>query len=139
MRIICDIYFAHIFLQICNMIIHKGELIEKAVRECSFPITLLAKRLNKSRRHIYNLFENPDVSLDIILEVGKIIQYDFSKELKELVAIPIEYQIDTLSKSLAEPESAAYWKSKYFELVEQHKRLLENRLKEYFTEGKKEG
>lgn len=118
------------------MLIHKGELIEKAVRERSFPITLLAKRLNKSRRHIYNLFENPDVSLDIILQVGKIIQYDFSQELKELAAIPIEYQIDVNSKSFAEPESAAYWKSKYFELMEQHKQLLESRLEEYFKDKK---
>lgn len=58
---------------------HRGELVEKAVRESGFPIAELARRMKKSRRHIYNLFENPYLSLDEILQIGKIIHYDFSE------------------------------------------------------------
>jgi hypothetical protein len=34
---------------------HRREKVEKAVRESGFPITELARRRKKSRRHIYNL------------------------------------------------------------------------------------
>lgn len=47
---------------------HKGEVVEKAVRESGFPIAELARRMKKSRRHIYNMFENPNLSLEEILK-----------------------------------------------------------------------
>lgn len=117
---------------ICNMYVHKGEIIEKAVRSTRFPITLLAKRLGKSRRHVYYLFEKPDVSLDMILHIGKIIQYDFSDDLQEISKIPVEYQLNKVANPDIMFENLNYWKSKYFELLEQHKLLLQNKLKEYF-------
>ena len=57
---------------------HRGEIVEKVVRESGFPIAELARRLKKSRRHIYNMFQNPHLSLDEILQIGKIIHYDFT-------------------------------------------------------------
>lgn len=47
---------------------HKGQVVEKAVRESGFPIAELARRMKKSRRHIYNMFENPNLSLEEILK-----------------------------------------------------------------------
>ncbi len=114
------------------MYVHKGEIIERAVRGTRFPITLLAKRLGKSRRHVYYLFEKPDVSLDMILHIGKIIQYDFSTDLQEISKIPVEYQLNQVTEPGLTFEDLTYWKSKYFELLEQHKLLLQNRLKDYF-------
>ena len=114
------------------MILHKGELIEKAVRAKRFPITLLAKRLKKSRRYIYDVFEKQDVPLDLILRIGKIIQHDFSNDLKNLSKIPKEYQLEVITEPDISFENVNYWKSKYFELLEQHKQLLEGKLEEYF-------
>jgi hypothetical protein len=56
---------------------HRGEIVEKAVRESGFPIAELARRRKKSRRHIYNLFETPILSLDKILQIGEIINVYF--------------------------------------------------------------
>jgi hypothetical protein len=100
---------------------HRGEIVEKAVRESGFPIAELARRMKKSRRHIYNLFENPNLSLDEILQIGKIIHYDFSELFTEV----------SKSKSVVEEpaatygESAVYWKDKYIALLEKYNALLE--------------
>ena len=63
---------------------HKGKILEKAVRESGIPLTKLTKRINKSRRWIYNAFENPNLSIEYIIQIGDIIHYDFSESLVEL-------------------------------------------------------
>lgn len=112
--------------------LHKGELLANAIKKRGVPITIVAKKLGKSRRHIYNLFEEPNVPIETILKIGKIINYDFSNEIKELLKIPIEYKIDVVTEPSVNFETASYWKSKYFELLDKHRLLLDNKLKEYF-------
>ena len=51
---------------------HRGEIIKEAVYKSGYPITELAKRMGKSRRWVYLLFENNTVSIDIMLQIGKI-------------------------------------------------------------------
>ena len=63
---------------------HRGEIIKIAVYKSGFSISELAKRLGKSRRWMYLMFENNTVSLDIVLQIGKIIHHDFSDTIKEL-------------------------------------------------------
>jgi len=118
--------FNHKVSHFCVMILHKGEIIEKAVRKQRFPITLLAKRLGVSRRHVYNIFNNSKVSLDLVLKVGKIIQYDFTEELRDIARIPEEYKINQLSEPDISFETVNYWKSRYFELLQEHNILLES-------------
>jgi hypothetical protein len=40
--------------------------------------------MGKRRQWLYFLFENPNVSLDHMLEIGKIIYHDFSTNIPEL-------------------------------------------------------
>jgi predicted transcriptional regulator len=98
----------------------RGEIIEKAVRESGFPIAELARRMKKSRRTIYNLFENPHVSIEEVLQIGKIIHYDFSHMFTE---------VSKKSPRVEEPDElygeAAYWKGKYITLLEKYNALLE--------------
>jgi predicted transcriptional regulator len=67
---------------------HRGENIKEAVYKSGFPITALAKRMGKSRRWVYLLFENPTVPIEIILQIGSIIHYDFSSEIELLKSNP---------------------------------------------------
>lgn len=108
---------------------HRGEIIEQAVRQSGYTITKLAKRMGKSRRHVYNLFENPHVSMDVVLEIGKIIHHDFTALLP---SSPAYVRRDQYEISLDEqhpyqqPENAAeYWKNKYLVLLEKYNALLE--------------
>jgi plasmid maintenance system antidote protein VapI len=103
---------------------HRGEIVEKAVRESGFPITELARRMKKSRRHIYNLFENPHLSLDEIFQIVKIIHVDFSTHFTEMRNIKNRLEEPTVSYG----DSAAYWKDKYIALLEKYNALLENKI-----------
>ena len=46
---------------------HKGEIVEKAVRDSGMPLTKLSAKMHKSRRWMYNAFENENLSIDYIL------------------------------------------------------------------------
>lgn len=114
-----------VYRSVANFVtmIHRGEIVEQAVRKSGFPIAELARRMKRSRRHVYNLFENPNVSLDVILEVGKVIHHDFSEEFKELRNHQVsdhaeEYVIET-------DNNVEYWKNKYLLLLEKYNELLE--------------
>lgn len=99
---------------------HRGEIIEEAVRKSGIPLTLIAKRMKKSRRHLYNIFQNPHLSLDEIVQIGKIIHHDFSEnftELRNLKKIDSNNNLKVLSDS--------FWKDKYLELLEKYNYLLE--------------
>ena len=104
---------------------HKGQILEKAVRESGIPLTKITKRINKSRRWIYNAFENPNLSIDYITEIGEIIHYDFSDALIELK----KFNSSSLKKAgLLNEEYPEYWKNKYLDLLEKYNEILERKL-----------
>lgn len=108
---------------------HRGEIIEKAVRDSGISITEIARRLNKSRQWVYNLFENPIVSIEVASEIGKIIHYDFTLEIdpRSKDAHPIISSEDR--KEYVKSGSADYWKTKYYTLLEEHMELLKRQSK----------
>ena len=79
-------------------------------------ISVISKKLHKSRQYLYNLFENPNIQLDTIMEIGNIIHYDFSKDIQEL----------NTSNELE--NSVNYWKDRYMEILEKYNQLLEQSL-----------
>lgn len=107
---------------------HKGEVIQKAVKESGYSITRLAVKLGKSRRWVYQIFEKPNVSLEYILQIGRAIHHDFSNDIKGLKEYKQSTQIDTWHDSfgefLTDAEKAEYWKNKYLILLEEHNRVL---------------
>lgn len=109
--------------------IHRGETVEKAVRESGYSITKLAKRMGKSRRHIYNVFENPQVPIETVLEIGRIIHYDFSDILPQggFYISPDSHNISSDNKGAYGPneQSVEYWKNKYLILLEKYNAVLE--------------
>lgn len=107
---------------------HKGEIVEKAVRQSGYSITKLAKKLGKSTRWMYYIFESANVPIDYMLEIGDIIHYDFSDQIKELKKYKrlnsTEELKDSQSIYKSKTETAEYWKNKYLELLEEHNLLL---------------
>lgn len=102
---------------------HRGEIIRKAVYNSGYTITDIAKGIGKSRKWMYLMFENSNVSLDIVLKIGKIIHYDFSEDIKEFSTF---LRTSTLTQTLysKEESSANYWKDKYLQLLEEYNALL---------------
>lgn len=50
---------------------HRGEILKEAIYKSGIPITELVKRLGKSRRWMYLMYNNSTVSLDLVLQIGK--------------------------------------------------------------------
>lgn len=101
--------------------IHRGEIVERVVRSSGIPLTRIADKMNKSRRWVYNAFETADLSLDLILEFGKILHYDFSQDIPQLANG--KSIISDISTPYGE-NNPEYWKEKYYQLLEEHNELL---------------
>jgi len=97
--------------------IHRGEIVEQAVRASGHNLSKLAIRLGKSRKWLYDAFDNPTLSIDYIFEIGKVIHYDFSNDLPEFRKA---YSSGAMDNLVEEPS----WKTKYITLLEEHQRLL---------------
>ena len=114
--------------------IHRGEIVEAAVRQSGIAISEVARRMKKSRRHLYNIFEDPNVPLDTIIKIGRIIHHDFTKEIADVqIFYPHNQSVPSFEESQDESyknanQSVTYWKDKYFELLEKYNNLLENKL-----------
>jgi predicted transcriptional regulator len=109
--------------------VHRGEIIKNAVHESGYSITTLAQRMKKSRRWVYYIFEKPNVSLDVVLEIGKIIHHDFSTEMK---GVSLYATQNTPSKKVHDrrvfnttDEELHHWKEQYYSLLEKYNDLLE--------------
>ena len=63
---------------------HRGEIVDKVVRQSGFALNKLAKRLKISRNTLYNRFKDPELKDDFILDVGDIINYDFKRHFPDL-------------------------------------------------------
>lgn len=102
--------------------VHRGEIVEQAVRKSGIPIATIAKRLGKSRRWMYLMFENPDVSIEVIKRIGQIIYYDFHDEFPMISGKGQAYTDTELQYNTT--ETAEHWKNKYFKLLEEYNELL---------------
>lgn len=101
---------------------HRGEIVERAIRQSGYPISSIAKKLGKSRRWMYLMFDNTQVDLETVMSIGNIIHHDFSDEIKELGSMN--------NNSFSDPDNPynnqtkEYWKNKYLKLLEDYNELL---------------
>jgi predicted transcriptional regulator len=100
---------------------HRGEIIKKAIYNSGISITVLAYKLGKSRRWVYQMFDSCNVSLDMVIKIGNLIHHDFSIEINELKNV-------IANNDLTENyQNADYWKNKYLKLLEEYNDLLKNK------------
>lgn len=98
--------------------IHRGEIVEQAVRASGHKLSQLAIKMGKSRKWLYDAFGNPTLSIEHILDIGRIIHHDFTQAIPELRR---NYQQNDTPTEVEEVK----WKDKYITLLEEHQKLLE--------------
>ncbi|QIX60904.1 hypothetical protein HER32_06810 [Hymenobacter sp. BT18] len=105
---------------------HRGEIVKKVIDESGYTVSWLAGKINRARSQLYVDFQNPLLSIDVILSIGKAIKHDFSKEFREIPFNPIAAQEN------APGYSTAYQQCRD-ELVEAQRKLIQamNELEEY--------
>lgn len=116
---------SRISVNICTMQ-HRGEIIRKAVYNSGLTITEIAKSIGKSRKWMYLMFENSNVSLDLVLKIGKIIRYDFTADFKEL-STSARIKSESFVDSEENESNAEFWKNKYLKLLEEYNELLKKK------------
>lgn len=93
---------------------HRGQIVEKRVRESGFSIKHIASQLNIIRQTLYNWFELHDLDPHKILRVGKAIGHDFTKDFPALFDpnLLAEEPINAYSKNESEcrDELTSLWK-----------------------------
>ncbi|MEH6305490.1 hypothetical protein RYH73_07540 [Olivibacter sp. CPCC 100613] len=108
---------------------HHGEIIERAIRRNGYSITDLSRTINVNRRSMYNWFSQPKLKREIILKIGKALNFDFSLEFPELFNSE-DFHTDSASvstvqeDSVIQSDSVAYWKEKYIQILEEYNRVL---------------
>jgi hypothetical protein len=70
--------------QFCRTMASRGEIVKKVVSESGRSVTWLSEKIRISRSQLYHDFANPEMSFDRILAIGKALEYDFSKDFKDL-------------------------------------------------------
>jgi predicted transcriptional regulator len=103
---------------------HRGEIVKNFVYQSGMSITMIASRLGKSRRWMYQMFENSNISLDIIIQIGEIIHHDFSEEINELKSAKFSLNDKKSPYGLNLNEDTQFWKNKYLNLLEEYNELL---------------
>ncbi|WP_449439118.1 hypothetical protein [Pedobacter steynii] len=104
-----------------------GEIVELAVRRQNVNISELSRRLQVNRRTLYNWFRQKKLHTDVIFEIGKVINYDFTHDFEgELSGFGFKEDL-TMYKNEGQSDhtnSVYYWMEKYITLLEDYKKLV---------------
>ncbi len=107
---------------------NNGEIVELVIRRHGLSITEVSRRLQVSRRSVYNWFTQQNLSLNIICRIGEILDYDFSIDMPDLFC---SGENQTTNKQYFKQttgdyqNSASYWRNKYINLLEKHNEMLD--------------
>ncbi|WP_316801612.1 helix-turn-helix transcriptional regulator [Pedobacter frigidisoli] len=109
---------------------HEGHMVERIIRRNRMGISEIARKMNVSRRTLYNWFESDCISTENIHKLAQIIDHDFSVEFPN--KLRIYHEIDSI-KSLLENknldrgdnESVYYWMDRYIKLLENFNEILQ--------------
>lgn len=109
--------------------IHIGKILEKVVRMERIGISELSRKLKVSRRTIYNWFEQENLNIQVLFDVGEIIGYDFTNELPENMLhrhrrLPNIEASPLASEEEVSSNSVYFWMNKYVSLLEKYNHLL---------------
>lgn len=91
--------------------IHRGEIVAKRIEESGIPVSEVARKCNIVRQTLHRHLQEPEMSLDTIIKIGKVIKHDFGQDIKELRNPAADANID--------------WQFKYIELAEKYMKLQE--------------
>lgn len=85
--------------------------------------------MQKSRRWLYDLLQQPQVSVDVLLQLSNALHYNFLADFPEYAKfqhqLPSVYNEDSMHE-----ESAIYWREKYYNVLEHYSSLMQEKLNE---------
>jgi transcriptional regulator with XRE-family HTH domain len=109
---------------------HNGKIVEYTIRKKGVSITELARLINVNRRSVYNWFNQEELKVEIIYQIGIGLKHDFSREFPELFAKD-EFHPTKSTKNCSDDDKEnkdtkfdAFWKERYITLLEDYNSFL---------------
>ncbi len=108
----------------------QGEVLERIVRRDRMGISELSRKLNVSRRTIYNWFSQDRINHEVIWQIGTLLGQDLSasfpdvfskQELGQRTVSNVEQNVKPNS---VDTNSVYFWMNKYIHLLEKYNELL---------------
>lgn len=111
------------------MSLNVGQVLERVVRRDRMGISELSRKLNVSRRTIYNWFDQKSLNPEIIWKVGTVIGHDFSVELPDAFLKNDNIRRDTFESHYDDTvkndaNTVYFWMNKYIRLLEKYNEIL---------------
>lgn len=119
---ICGLLRSRDALQIVQMEEHRGKILENAIREKGYTFAAAAKRMNISRRTLYNYFDEPELAWQKIIDFDKTLLLGLTGKFTEMSKYMLSNTSDNIAVDENDPD---YWKNKYIALLERYTKLLE--------------
>jgi len=98
--------------------IHIGSIIEKKLKEKSMTVTGFAKKINRERTTVHDIFNRKSIDIELLIEISKALDYDFIHKVyfKEQTSPAILISIKTEEELL-----------KNMDILEKFIRFIKNR------------
>ena len=104
-----------------------GEILERIVRRNRMGISELSRKLNVSRRTIYNWFGQDKLNQEIIWQIGQSIGQNLSISFPDVFVeknAEATALAETGDKRSTDSNSVYFWMNKYIHLLEKYNSLL---------------
>ncbi|HWY10723.1 MAG TPA: helix-turn-helix transcriptional regulator [Bacteroidia bacterium] len=88
------------------MAIHIGKKIKEEVRQKGVSVSVFAKKINRSRNVVYDIFERESIDTDLLNKISKVLSCDFFS----LYSSQKEYSLDTVKSFHVHENSMGYGK-----------------------------
>jgi len=130
--------FLHINVHFFNPVsnskkhIHRGQLLEAAVKSSRLNISFLAEKAGYSRSSYYKHKEEKTLDYHILAAYGKALKHDFTEDLPEMPKYLVEEPEEqygkppTLTEAIKQRDK---WREKYYELLEKYNKLIESQFR----------
>lgn len=110
---------------------HRGRIVEHIVRQDIVSIVEISRRLDISRRTLYNWFDCEALGIGAITKIGNAISHDFSQEfpdeLNESNVLNYE-KMKNIDDAFNDPDDPIYhWMCKYIQILEKLNEILERK------------
>jgi len=105
-----------------------GRVVERVVRRHPMGISKIARKLQVSRRTVYNWFGQTKIDIDVLIRIGAAIGHDFSVDFPVEFAMLAGHQQDALDSipeaGIRQGNPVYYWMHKYIKLLERYHETL---------------
>ena len=86
--------------------IHIGKKIKEEVQQKGISVSAFAKKINRSRNVVYDIFERESIDTDLLNKISKVLSCDFFS----LYSSQKEYNLDTVKSFHVHENTAGYGK-----------------------------